>query len=48
MSDWAIAFVLIGLTSVEYINQHPYCLHLWRRKDTNNYCDYPPQMLVGF
>lgn len=31
----------------DYINNHPYCLHLWRRAETNDYCEKPPSILVG-
>lgn len=30
-----------------HVNQHPYCLHLWRKKDTNDYCEKPDKLLVG-
>lgn len=29
----------------EYVNNHPYCLHLWR--DTNSEHKLPPSILVG-
>ena len=29
----------------EYVNSHKYCLHLWRKKDTN--IETPPKFLVG-
>ena len=31
----------------EYINNHPYCLHLWRKAGTNGYCETPPKIMVG-
>jgi len=31
----------------EYINCHPFCLHLWRRTGRNDFCDLPPKILVG-
>lgn len=31
----------------EYINTHSYCLHLWRRFGTNDFCDVPNKILVG-
>lgn len=31
----------------EYINNHSYCLHLWRKAGTNDFCDKPPKILVG-
>lgn len=30
----------------EYVNNHPYCLHLWRPKDEK--LPTPPSILVGF
>jgi hypothetical protein len=30
-----------------YINNHPNCLHLWRKKDTNDFVELPPPILVG-
>jgi hypothetical protein len=31
----------------DYINNHPYCLHLWRKAGTNNFCQKPPNIMVG-
>jgi len=31
----------------DYVNNHPYCLHLWRKTNTNNFCEKPPSILVG-
>ena len=31
----------------DYINNHPYCLHLWRKCDTNEFCERPDKSLVG-
>lgn len=31
----------------DYINNHPYCLHLWRKAGTNDFCELPPTELVG-
>ena len=31
----------------EYVNHHKYCLHLWRKCDTNDYVDVPDSILVG-
>lgn len=31
----------------EYVNCHPYCLHLWRKCNTNDYCETPPSFFVG-
>lgn len=31
----------------EYVNCHPYCLHLWRKANNNKFCKKPPSVLVG-
>lgn len=31
----------------EYVNNHAYCLHLWRKMGTNNFVEMPPSILVG-
>lgn len=31
----------------EYVNVHAYCLHLWRKSGTNDFCEKPPKMMVG-
>lgn len=31
----------------EYVNRHPYCLHLWRKAGTNKYTEVPDKKLVG-
>lgn len=31
----------------EYVNNHPYCLHLWRQCNTNDFMNRPPWQLVG-
>lgn len=31
----------------EYINNHKYCLHLWRKSGTNDFCEAPPKIMVG-
>ncbi len=31
----------------EYVNCHPYCLHLWRKSGTNDFCEKPPKIMVG-
>ncbi len=31
----------------EYVNCHPYCLHLWRKVGTNDFCEMPGSLLVG-
>ncbi len=30
-----------------YINTHPFCLHLWRKAGTNDFCEVPNKLLVG-
>lgn len=30
----------------DYINNHPYCLHLWRKAGTNDFCERPPKIMV--
>ena len=30
----------------EYINDHPYVLHLWRKTNTNDFCETPCKILV--
>lgn len=31
----------------DWINNHRYCLHLWRKSGTNDFCKRPPSILVG-
>lgn len=31
----------------EYINNHEHCLHLWRKKDTNDFCERPDSIFIG-
>lgn len=31
----------------DYVNCHPYCLHLWRKAGTNDFCERPPKYMVG-
>jgi len=31
----------------EYVNCHPYVLHLWRKVGTNDFCERPRKHLVG-
>jgi hypothetical protein len=31
----------------DYVNNHPYCLHLWRKAGTNDFCQRPPNSMVG-
>ncbi len=30
----------------KYVNNHPYVLHMWRKKDTNEFCETPDLLLV--
>lgn len=30
----------------DYVNNHPYCLHLWRKAGTNDYVELPPVAFV--
>lgn len=31
----------------DWINNHPFCLHLWRKAGTNDFCERPPSIMVG-
>ena len=31
----------------DYVNNHPLCLHLWRKAGSNDYCEIPPSIMVG-
>src|SRR6187431_121014 len=31
----------------DYVNNHPYCLHLWRKAGKNEFCQLPPNSMVG-
>lgn len=31
----------------DYVNNHPFCLHLWRKAGTNDFCELPPSIMVG-
>lgn len=31
----------------EYVNNHQFCLHLWRKAGTNDFCETPPAYMVG-
>lgn len=31
----------------EHINNHKFCLHLWRKAGTNDFVELPPSILVG-
>ena len=33
-------------THDQYVNNHEYTLHLWRKKDTNNFVEMPPKYMV--
>ena len=39
--------IQIHPTHDEYVNNHPYCLHLWRKAGTNDFCERPPPELIG-
>lgn len=30
----------------DYVNIHPFCLHLWRKAGSNDFCETPPSILV--
>jgi hypothetical protein len=30
----------------DYVNNHPNVLHLWRKADTNEFCELPPKWMV--
>lgn len=32
----------------DYVNCHPFCLHLWRKTGTNDFCERPPSVMVGY
>lgn len=34
-------------TKNKYVNNHPFCLHLWRKAGTNDFCEVPHKLLVG-
>ena len=31
----------------DYVNQHPFCLHLWRKAGTNDFCERPAAIMAG-
>lgn len=31
----------------DYVNFHPFCLHLWRRLGTNEFVQRPPAYMIG-
>lgn len=31
----------------DWVNDHPYCLHLWRLSGSNEFCPRPPTWMVG-
>lgn len=41
------AVIQIHPPKSEYVNTHPFTLHLWRRSDTNDFFDAPHRILVG-
>jgi hypothetical protein len=30
----------------DYVNNHAYCLHMWRKAGMNDYCEMPPKIMV--
>jgi hypothetical protein len=46
---WDAGDVVIQIhpASDQYVNNHPYCLHLWRKLDTNDFVELPGSDLVG-
>ena len=41
------AVIQIHPPQSDYVNYHPYCLHLWRGFDTNEFFTMPESFLVG-
>ena len=41
------AVIQIHPPASAYVNNHPWCLHLWRKAGTNAYCEWPPSWMVG-
>jgi hypothetical protein len=41
------AVIQIHPPAAEYVNHHPYTLHLWRKVGTNDFFDMPDSILVG-
>lgn len=39
--------IQIHPVKADYINNHAYCLHLWRKAGTNDFCEKPPKIMVG-
>lgn len=39
--------VQLHVPQSEWVNCHPYCLHLWRKVDSDGFCERPPYILVG-
>ena len=40
--------VQMHVPASDWVNNHPYCLHLWRKAGTNDFCERPPAAMVGF
>ena len=32
----------------DWVNNHNFCLHLWRKYRSNDYCERPPSILIGY
>lgn len=30
----------------DYVNRHKFCLHLWRKAGTNDFCERPPTIMI--
>ena len=45
---WAKGDLVVQLHPPEsnYVNDHPFCLHLWRKSGTNDFCELPSVLLV--
>ena len=39
--------VQLHVPKADWVNCHPYCLHLWRKAGTNDFCERPPNIFVG-
>ncbi|CAM3772184.1 DUF7694 domain-containing protein [Vibrio vulnificus] len=42
------AVIQIHPPKSQYVNNHPYTLHLWRKLDTNAFFEAPHSLLVGY
>ncbi len=45
--DMEDAVIQIHPPNFDYVNNHPFCLHLWRKAGTNDFYEAPPTILVG-